>query len=123
MLALFDQSGAKDVPIVLKTACGSIASAIWRVGLMPYVSLPSPHARFNTIAPPNPPLSLALPMHTPYVCRLDTLMTCKQVAGREGWTMLSRKFRRGGPQVLFHGAGASFAANVVGHYPWCVYRR
>lgn len=75
-------------------------------------------------------------------------MTCKQVAGAQGWSLLKRKVRRGGPQVLFQvralnfycfvgplilkllvalalhpshraqGAGASFAANVVGHFPW-----
>jgi hypothetical protein len=88
--------------------------------------------------------------------RLDTLMTCKQVAGPQGWTLLTRKVRLGGAHVLFQvhiykrfffsyefnrntsitdassppatqpnsiprdrqGAGASFAANVVGHYPW-----
>ena len=28
-------------------------------------------------------------------------MTCKQVAGAQGWSLLKRKVRRGGPQVLF----------------------
>lgn len=36
VLALFDQyPGTKEISIILKTACGSVASAVWRVGLMP----------------------------------------------------------------------------------------
>jgi hypothetical protein len=36
VLALCSQyEGTKDVPIVFKTALGSVASAIWRVALMP----------------------------------------------------------------------------------------
>lgn len=36
VLALFDQyPGAREVPIIIKTAGGSVASAVWRVGLMP----------------------------------------------------------------------------------------
>jgi len=84
-LALLDRHvETRNLPIVLKTAAGSVASAVWRIFLMP----------------------------------LDTLIVCQQVQGYPGWSGLLRKLKRVGPSVLFQGAGASFSANVVGHFPW-----
>ena len=85
MLALLNRhSETKNLPIVLKTLSGSVASAFWRVLIMP----------------------------------LDTIIICQQVQGDAGWAGLYRKLVRKGPSVLFQGAGASFSANVVGHFPW-----
>jgi len=85
MLALLDRHvETKNLPIVLKTAAGSVASAVWRILIMP----------------------------------LDTIIICQQVQGNPGWSSLYRKLVRKGPSVLFQGAGASFSANVLGHFPW-----
>ena len=54
--------------------------------------------------------------------RLDTLIIHKQVEGRQGWKVLGQKLRCSGPCVLFQGANAAFAANLLGHYPWFAVR-
>lgn len=85
MLAWLDRHAeTQNLPIVFKTAAGSVASALWRIVIMP----------------------------------LDTIIICQQVQGDPGWSSLYRKLIRKGPSVLFQGAGASFSANVLGHFPW-----
>lgn len=49
---------------------------------------------------------------------VDTLKTMLQVEGARGPGLLRAKLRAGGPGVLFHGAVATWAATLVGHYPW-----
>ena len=85
VLAFLNRQGeTRDLPIVIKTVAASVASAFWRVALMP----------------------------------LDTLVICQQVEGQKGWGLLYRKLRSKGVSSLFQGASASFAANILGHYPW-----
>lgn len=50
--------------------------------------------------------------------QVDTFKTIKQVEGAEGTKKLMVKVRAHGPAVLYHGAMAAFAANLLGHYPW-----
>jgi hypothetical protein len=49
---------------------------------------------------------------------IDTLKTILQVEGTKGLPILREKFKVGGVRVFFHGALASAAATMVGHYPW-----
>ncbi|KAF8055117.1 hypothetical protein HT031_006826 [Scenedesmus sp. PABB004] len=49
---------------------------------------------------------------------LDAAKTMMQVEGAAGLRHLGAKVRAHGPSVLYHGAGASAAATVVGHWPW-----
>lgn len=51
---------------------------------------------------------------------VDTLKTSLQVNGKDGIDILKQKFRTHGPKVMFNGAGATFTASWVGHYPWFV---
>jgi len=51
---------------------------------------------------------------------IDTLKTTMQVEGKQGVALLKNKFRESGIRVLYNGAGATFAATWVGHYPWFV---
>lgn len=49
---------------------------------------------------------------------LDTLKTMLQVEGARGPSILAAKYRVGGLPVFYHGAMATWAATLVGHYPW-----
>ena len=49
---------------------------------------------------------------------IDSVKTSMQVEGRKGLNLLSNKIKKTGPQVLFHGTGASMSATFIGHYPW-----
>jgi len=49
---------------------------------------------------------------------IDAMKTILQVEGRTGLNVLMAKVKTNGPQVLFHGTLATFAANMVGHFPW-----
>jgi hypothetical protein len=49
---------------------------------------------------------------------IDTTKTILQVEGKNGLKILKNKVKLGGPSVLYHGAGATFSATAVGHYPW-----
>ncbi|EWM19958.1 mitochondrial carrier domain-containing protein [Nannochloropsis gaditana] len=49
---------------------------------------------------------------------VDTLKTIKQVEGKDGFKVLMAKMKTHGPGVMYHGALAAFAANLLGHYPW-----
>lgn len=49
---------------------------------------------------------------------IDTWKTIKQVEGADGLKKLRIKLSTHGPGVLYHGAMAAFAANLLGHYPW-----
>lgn len=51
---------------------------------------------------------------------IDTLKTTMQVEGKQGIQILRNKLHHNGPRVLYNGAGATFAATWVGHYPWFV---
>lgn len=50
--------------------------------------------------------------------RLETVTVCQQVEGCRGISHLWRKMLVSGPCVLFQGAGAACAAQLMGHYPW-----
>jgi hypothetical protein len=43
---------------------------------------------------------------------------CNQVEGPHGLKVLLHKVGHHGPGVLYHGALASAAATLVGHFPW-----
>jgi hypothetical protein len=49
---------------------------------------------------------------------VDTLKTILQVEGKNAMTILGNKYSQGGIRVFFHGAVATAAATMVGHYPW-----
>lgn len=49
---------------------------------------------------------------------IDTLKTMLQVEGAKGLAVLGAKYRVGGLPVFYHGALATWAATLVGHYPW-----
>lgn len=49
---------------------------------------------------------------------IDAMKTILQVEGKTGLKKLFGKVRQGGPSVLFHGTLATFAASLVGHFPW-----
>jgi hypothetical protein len=51
---------------------------------------------------------------------IDTLKTTMQVEGKGGLALLRNKMSNNGVKVLYNGAGATFAATWVGHYPWFV---
>ncbi len=51
---------------------------------------------------------------------IDTLKTILQVEGKNGISILNEKFKKGGARVFFHGALATSAATMIGHYPWFV---
>ena len=51
---------------------------------------------------------------------VDTIKTTLQVEGAGGMKILGNKYRAGGVPVFYHGAMATWAATLVGHYPWFV---
>ncbi|TFJ84723.1 hypothetical protein NSK_003755 [Nannochloropsis salina CCMP1776] len=53
-----------------------------------------------------------------FLMPVDTLKTIKQVEGKDGFKVLMAKMKTHGPGVMYHGALAAFAANLLGHYPW-----
>lgn len=53
-----------------------------------------------------------------FLMPVDTLKTIKQVEGKDGFKVLMAKMKIHGPAVMYHGALAAFAANLLGHYPW-----
>eukprot|EP00959_Pyramimonas_sp_CCMP1952_P302781 6335083-Pyramimonas_sp.AAC.1 len=55
-----------------------------------------------------------------FLTPVDTFKTTLQVQGDAAFTMLKQKVAKGGIGVLYNGAGANFAANWVGNYPWFV---
>lgn len=50
--------------------------------------------------------------------RLDTLLVHKQVEGSQGLRVLLHKVYAEGPCVLYQGASAAFAAQLLGHFTW-----
>ena len=49
---------------------------------------------------------------------VDTVKTIMQVEGAQGLAVLRGKVAAHGPGAMFHGALASAAATIAGHYPW-----
>jgi len=49
---------------------------------------------------------------------IDATKTILQVEGKPGLSLLMKKVKASGPQVLFHGTLATFAGSLVGHFPW-----
>ena len=49
---------------------------------------------------------------------IDAWKTSKQVHGKDGLNILKKKINISGKGVLYHGAIASSAATMIGHYPW-----
>jgi len=49
---------------------------------------------------------------------IDAVKTILQVEGKPGFNILMQKIKTNGIRVLFHGTAATFAANMVGHFPW-----
>lgn len=49
---------------------------------------------------------------------IDAIKTILQVEGKTGLALLMQKVKTNGFSVLFHGTAATFAANMVGHFPW-----
>ena len=55
-----------------------------------------------------------------FLMPIDTLKTSLQVNGQSGVQILKDKLKTNGPKVMYNGAGATFTASWVGHYPWFV---
>lgn len=53
-----------------------------------------------------------------FLTPVDTFKTTLQVQGNAAFDLLKKKVATGGIGVLYSGAGANFAANWVGNYPW-----
>eukprot|EP01137_Pigoraptor_chileana_P012912 Opistho-2@65776 len=49
---------------------------------------------------------------------VDTVKTIMQVEGSNGIPALAAKIKANGVRVMFHGAVATAAATMVGHFPW-----
>ena len=49
---------------------------------------------------------------------VDTFKTTLQVEGKEAYSLLINKVKKGGPTVLFQGALGNALASFVGNYPW-----
>ena len=49
---------------------------------------------------------------------VDTLKTTMQVEGKNGMTVLAKKFRTNGIGTFYQGSMGAMSATFVGHYPW-----
>jgi len=49
---------------------------------------------------------------------IDAIKTILQVEGKPGFNILMQKIKTSGPSVLYHGTAATFAASLIGHFPW-----
>lgn len=49
---------------------------------------------------------------------VDSFKSHLQVHGTRGMVILNKKIKMGGVRTLYNGAGASFGATVMGHFPW-----
>jgi hypothetical protein len=62
--------------------------------------------------------SLASSSFRIFLMPVDALKTTLQVQGASGLSILAEKVKVSGPRVLYHGAGATFAASWAGSMPW-----
>ena len=62
--------------------------------------------------------SAAAAVVAPVLAGAIVVLPALQVEGRHGMKNLLVKVHHNGPGVLYHGALASAAATLVGHYPW-----
>ena len=128
------------------TSTGEAMAALWKQGGigrfyqgLPFAVVQAPLSRFGDTAANTGVLALlgalsstaGLPIGVRTACAsaaaslwrilltpVDTFKTTLQVEGKEAYSLLINKVKKGGPTVLFQGALGNALASFVGNYPW-----
>ena len=89
---------------------GDTAANAGAVALLEDTSLTEPVKTFCA--------SLSAALFRIFITPIDTFKTTLQVEGKEAYSLLINKVKKGGPTVLFQGALGNALASFVGNYPW-----